>query len=61
MKCDLCEHQDMCSANKLLCGSCGEMIQRLLIVQERMAFQEPPLAGTAVAQSAESFIAAQWQ
>jgi hypothetical protein len=61
MKCYLCEHQGMHSTNKLLCGSCGEMIQRLLIVQERMAFLEPPLAGTAVAQSTESFFAAQWQ
>ena len=61
MKCDLCKHQDMHSANKLLCGSCGEMIQRLLIVQERMAFHEPPMAATAVAQSAESFFAGKWQ
>jgi hypothetical protein len=61
MKCDLCQHQDMHSANKLLCESCGEMIQRLLIVQERMAFHEPQLAGTAVAQSVETFFAGQRQ
>jgi hypothetical protein len=62
MGCDLCKHRDEHSANKLLCKSCGEMIQRLLIVRERMAFHEPQMTATAVAQSAaESFIASQWQ
>jgi hypothetical protein len=49
MKCDLCEHQNMRSKNKLLCEDCAEMIQRLLIVQQRMDSHEPGLAATAAA------------
>jgi hypothetical protein len=49
MKCDLCKHYDVRSENNLHCESCAEMIQRLLIVQQRMAFHEPPMAAAASA------------
>jgi hypothetical protein len=36
MKCDLCKHRELHSKSSLLCESCAEMIQRLLVLQTRM-------------------------
>jgi hypothetical protein len=47
MKCDLCKHRELHSKNNLLCGSCAEMIQRLVTVQQRMAALEPDKAAAA--------------
>lgn len=49
MKCDLCNHQDGYSENNLLCEGCTEMIQRLVVVQQRINFHEPQIAATAAA------------
>ncbi len=35
MKCDLCKHE-LATANHLLCGPCTEMVQRLIVVEDRM-------------------------
>lgn len=35
MKCDLCKHEKAL-AEHLLCASCSEMVQRLLVVEERI-------------------------
>jgi hypothetical protein len=54
MKCDLCNHRELQSTNNLLCESCGEMIQRLVTVQNRMDSHEPrnPDANAAAAAAA---------
>jgi hypothetical protein len=43
MKCELCKHEDVHSENSRLCKSCAEMVQRLLIVKQRMDSQESAL------------------
>ncbi len=35
MKCDLCKHEKA-QPNHLLCAPCAEMVQRLIVVNERM-------------------------
>jgi hypothetical protein len=49
MKCDLCEKQNVVSKKTRLCEGCAEMIQRLLIVQQRMSSPETRLAASAAA------------
>lgn len=49
MKCDLCKHREPHSKNSLLCESCAEMIQRLVVVQKRMEFLLPPKTEAAAA------------
>jgi hypothetical protein len=49
MKCNLCEKQNVHSKKSQLCGGCAEMIQRLLIVQQRMDSAEPRMAVAAAA------------
>jgi hypothetical protein len=49
MKCDLCKHSAVHSKKTLLCESCAEMIQRLLIVRERMEFHEHQMPTAAAA------------
>ena len=49
MKCDLCEKQVVHSKKSPLCEGCAEMIQRLLIVQQRMDSNEPRMTATAAA------------
>jgi hypothetical protein len=46
MKCDLCKHEDVHSENSRLCESCAEMVQRLLIVKQRMDAHESVLAAS---------------
>ena len=35
MKCDLCKHENA-KPNHPLCSSCAEMVQRLIVVNERI-------------------------
>ncbi len=35
MKCDLCKHEQT-QPNHLLCTSCTEMVQRLIVIKDRM-------------------------
>ncbi len=35
MNCDLCKHEQT-QPNHLLCASCAEMVQRLVVVNQRM-------------------------
>jgi hypothetical protein len=39
MKCDLCKHEKAPSGH-LLCAPCAEMVQRLLVVDERLRTAE---------------------
>lgn len=39
MKCDLCKHE-AALASTFLCACCTEMVQRLIVVQQRMAGTE---------------------
>jgi hypothetical protein len=50
MKCDLCGHRELHSKNKLLCESCAEMVQRLLVVQQRIDSMTPSKVEVADAQ-----------
>jgi hypothetical protein len=51
MECDLCKHGAVYSENNLLCESCAEMIQRLLIVQKHLDTLKPQKAAAAFAPS----------
>jgi hypothetical protein len=46
MKCDLCEHPDVHSQSNLLCECCAKMIERLLIVQQRMDPNHPHMVAS---------------
>jgi hypothetical protein len=39
MKCDLCKHEKALNGH-LLCAPCAEMVQRLLVVDERLRTAE---------------------
>jgi hypothetical protein len=49
MNCDLCERQHVHSKKSQLCEGCAEMIQRLVVVKQRMDSQEPCMATAAAA------------
>jgi hypothetical protein len=51
--CDLCARQHVHSKKSQLCEGCAEMIQRLVIVQQRMDSQEPRVAAAAAGASSE--------
>jgi hypothetical protein len=60
MTCDLCKHHELHPKNGLLCESCSDMIQRLVVVQKHLDSQAPrtPAAATAAGAGASSW--AQW-
>jgi hypothetical protein len=58
MNCDLCKHWELDLENSFLCEPCAEMIQRLLIVQNRMDSCDRHKSALAVAQSAA--ISSRW-
>jgi hypothetical protein len=61
MTCDLCKHHELHPKNDLLCDSCSEMIQRLVVVQGRMDSESPRTPAAAAAASAgTSSWAPQW-
>jgi hypothetical protein len=49
MNCDLCEKRPVRTKKSQLCNSCAEMIQRLIIVQQRMDLPEPRMVAAAAA------------
>jgi hypothetical protein len=49
MKCDLCKKTNVRSKNSQLCAGCAEMIQRLLVVQQRIDAQSPRIVAAAAA------------
>ena len=60
MKCDLCNNE-LHSTDNLLCESCGEMIQRLHVVQNRMESYAPERPKAAAAPASWSAAWGQWQ
>jgi hypothetical protein len=61
MKCDLCKHRELHSKNNLLCESCAEMIERLVVVQNRMDSHESHRPKAAAAPATGISPWGQWQ
>jgi hypothetical protein len=62
MNCDLCKHRGLDLENGFLCETCAEMIQRLLIAQQRIdSCESRKTAAAAEQRAANSLRWAQWQ